>query len=90
MWLILLKLLPMLFQLIPIAEKAFDGVPDSGAEKKALVTDAAKALLAGVGAVSTGGQAETFETVAPAVSNIIDNAAGIMFPSGRGRNPVDQ
>lgn len=85
MWLILLKLLPTLFQLMGIAEKAFDGVPDSGAEKKALVTDAAKAILGGVEALSTGGQAATYDVVAPVVSTMIDSAAGIMFPNP----PVD-
>jgi len=64
-----------------IAEKAFDGVPDSGAEKKTLVTDAVKAVVGGVGAVSTGGQAETFDRIAPTVSVMIDGAAAIMFPN---------
>ena len=64
-----------------IAEKAFDNVPDSGAEKKALVTNAVKAVLGGVGAISTGGQAETFARVEAPVSEIIDSAASIMFPS---------
>ena len=81
MWLMLLKLLPMIFQLVGIAEKAFDGVPDSGAEKKSLVTAAAKAVVGGVGAISTGGQAETFDRIAPTVSVMIDSAASIMFPN---------
>lgn len=75
-----MKLLPTILQLMAIAENLFDGKPDSGAEKKAMVTATAKTIVEGVGSVSTGGQAETWERIKDPVSNIIDNAAAIAFP----------
>ncbi|PKN67173.1 MAG: hypothetical protein CVU57_04270 [Deltaproteobacteria bacterium HGW-Deltaproteobacteria-15] len=77
---IAMKLLPTILQLMGIAESLFEDKPNSGKEKKAVVTTAAKAIVEGVGAVSTGGQAETWERIKDPVSNIIDNAAAIAFP----------
>ena len=78
--LLLTKLLPTILTLIGLAEKAFDKVPESGEQKKELVTTAAKAIVGGITSVSTGGQADTWNKIADPVSNIIDNAAAIAFP----------
>lgn len=80
-WLMIaMKLLPTIVQLMGIAENLFADKPNSGAEKKALVTATAKTIVDGVMAVSTGGQAETWERIKLPVSSIIDSAAAIAFP----------
>ena len=81
-WLtLLLKLIPTIIQLMAFAEKAFDGVPDSGAQKKAMVVGTAKAVVEGIASVSTGGQKETWNEIAEPISTVIDGAASIMFPN---------
>lgn len=77
---LLIKLIPTIIQLITFAEKAFADTPGTGAQKKELVTGAAKAIVGGVVAVSTGGQAETWDRIAEPVGTIIDSTAGILFP----------
>ena len=75
-----IKLIPLIIQLMALAEKYITG-PKSGAEKKALVIDAIKSTFDGVQGVSTGGQAETLTAVAPLVDKTIDVAAAMLFPS---------
>lgn len=80
-WLVIIvKLLPFIFQMVTLAEKAFSDKPKSGADKKALVTTGAKAAVGAITAISTGGQADTWNRIAEPVSGIIDMAAGIMYP----------
>ncbi len=79
-WLtILIQLLPTIFKLMGFAE-AFFPKTGAGADKKALVTGVAQAVVEGITAVSTGGQKETWEKIAEPMSIIIDGAASIMYP----------
>ena len=79
-WLALaIQLLPTIMKLAVIAEKAFDGKPDSGPEKKAMVMEGAKAIVGGISDVSTGGQKETWDQIEAPVSKIIDSAVEIAF-----------
>jgi len=77
---LLIKLLPVILQLMSLAEKAYADKPDSGAEKKALVIDVTGALVQGAEAVFTGGAAETWDRIKEPVGSIIDSAASIAFP----------
>ena len=76
-------LLQAIFAFIPELMKLVERIiakPKAGAEKKAIVMDATKAIITGVQAVSTGGQAETWEAIAAPISGIIDNVATLIFP----------
>jgi len=75
-----IKLLPTILQLMGAAEQFFGDKPNAGAAKKLAVMTATGAIINGVESVSTGGQAETWERIKEPVSNIIDNAAALMFP----------
>jgi len=75
-----IKLLPSILQLMGVAEHMLRDKPNSGAEKKAAVMAATGAIINGIEGVSTGGQSETWERIKDPVSNIIDNAATIVFP----------
>jgi len=66
-------------RLIPVAEKAFDGKPDSGKEKKEMVMSGTKALVDTMEAVSTGGQAETWNRIEKPVGDAIDAACTEIF-----------
>lgn len=74
----LFDILRLILTLMPVIEGLFG--PKSGAAKKQAVSDAAKAVVDIVGAVSTGGQKQTWEKIKEPVGNIIDNAAAILFP----------
>jgi len=78
---ILIALIPTIIKLMGIAETAYANVPQSGAEKKTLVMTIIEAIFGGIGAVSTGGQAETWARIQEPVSSIIDSAAAIAFPN---------
>lgn len=75
------KLIPTLLILMGIIEKAFDDKPDSGAEKKAMVLQGAKAAIDGVQSVSTGGQLATWEELEEPVGKVIDGLASLAFPN---------
>ena len=77
---IIVQLLPALLKLMGLVEVAFSGIPNSGAQKKELVTVAVETIIGGIQTVSTGGQAETWNRIAAPVSAIIDAAASIAFP----------
>lgn len=77
---LLIKLLPVILQLMNLAEKAYADKPDSGAEKKALVTDVTGALVQAAEEVFTGGAAETWDRIKEPIGSIIDSAASIAFP----------
>ncbi len=78
-WLILLgKILP---SLMALAEMLLG--PKEGKQKKDMVMVAAEAIMGGISAVSTGGQAETWNRIAAPVSAIIDAAASIAFPHSK-------
>lgn len=85
-WLLLaVKLIPTILQLMGLAERVFADKPGSGAEKKALVMDATKALAEGADAIFTGGAGETWARIKEPVSTIVDAASTIAFPkTGQG------
>jgi hypothetical protein len=85
MWLaVLLQLLP---NLIALAEKLLG--PKTGEIKKELVMEATGIALSAVGALSTGGQAVTWERIKPMVSTIIDASVAIAFPKPSATSLVD-
>lgn len=71
-------ILRIIISLMSAVEPLFG--PGSGATKKQVVTNAAKTVVDAVGALSTGGQKQTWEKISEPVSNIIDNTAAILFP----------
>ena len=71
-------ILSAIVQLMAIVEPIFG--PKSGAVKKEVVTGAVKTIVDVVEEVSAGGQKQTWERIKEPVSNIIDNAATILFP----------
>lgn len=80
-------MLPLIVWAIPkltsIAEGVFSWKKTSGADKKRFVTATLKGIVGSMQEVSTGGQKETWNNLAPAVSLLIDgsvamaNAAGV-------------
>jgi hypothetical protein len=82
MWLtVLFQVLP---SLIALAERLLG--PKTGESKKDLVMTATEIAMTAVGALSTGGQAATWERIKPAVSTIIDAGVAIAFPNPRDAN----
>jgi hypothetical protein len=75
--------LPVLFQILPnliaLAEKLLG--PKTGEIKKELVLSATGIIMTAVGALSTGGQANTWERIKPLVSAMVDSSVAIAFPS---------
>ena len=80
-WIILLQLLPLIINLIKIAESVLgDG---TGAKKKIFVVDGVIQIMKAMPGVSTGGQKESWEAVnnaMPVIKNLIDVLAGLFFP----------
>ena len=74
------RLIPMVVKLMALAEEAFDDIPDSGADKKRMVLEAVKAVLSVVIGFSSGGQQETWKTLEPIISKIIDVLCDFLFP----------
>lgn len=74
----LLVLLQALPTLIELAEKLLG--PKTGDLKKELVMSAASLVMNAFGALSTGGQKETWDRVKPLVSTIVDAGVAIAFP----------
>jgi len=77
---IALQAITILPRLITVAEKAFDGVPDSGTEKKQMVKTTVQALVAATLGVSTGGQAETWKKIEAFIDPAIDVMCAFLFP----------
>jgi len=69
-----IQLLKKLPELLKIAEEAFDDIPDSGAEKKEMVTAAINAIVSGV----IGD--EVWERVKKIIFPIIDIMCSFFFP----------
>lgn len=85
MWLtVLLQILP---GLLALAEKLLG--PKTGELKKELVMGVAGLALNSVGALSTGGQAETWDRIKPFVSTIVDASVSIAFPKPSATSLVD-
>jgi len=76
---IAIRIIAELPGLITTAEKAFDGVPDSNADKKLMVTETAKTLFGIMFGISTGDQAELWKKADVVVSPLIDLFCRFMF-----------
>ena len=78
-WLsIVMKAVPTLITLMRVAEELFDGEPESGKEKKALVMTAIKAIIGGLtGVVLTP---ELWTKIETAIGFIVDAACVFLFP----------
>lgn len=72
-------LVPLLVELMRIAEKIFTK-KKSGTLKKKFVTKKAMSIYNDIEKISTGGQAKTLKNVKPAVSTAIDIFASQLFP----------
>jgi hypothetical protein len=75
-----MKLMPLVTDLVVIAEKLFDDVPESGADKKAMVMSGIKSVFSAMISVSTGGQQDTWSRLEPFVSQIVDSICSVLFP----------
>ena len=75
---IVLRLIPTIIKLVSIAEKACDDVPDSGAEKKQMVTEGIKALIGGLSGVTF--TPELWAKITTVIDPLIDIAASFLFP----------
>ena len=82
---LIIKLLPTL---VAIAELIFNR-PKAGAEKKDWVMGIAGNLIQGVDMTATGGAADTWERIKPAVGVIVDASAEIAFPKSSAASLVD-
>lgn len=78
-----LCIVSMILGLMGQAQKIYEGVKGKGAVKKTAVTQFAQTVVEDMAAVSTGGQKETWTTIAPAVSTLIDAAATIANTTGQ-------
>lgn len=85
-----MNILALVFRFLPLlissAEKIFSTRPKSGAEKKEMVTTGAKAIVDVIEAVSTGGQKNTWDRIAPTVDNMIDDTAEILYGADKPSN----
>ncbi|MDA8155561.1 MAG: hypothetical protein M0Z52_03775 [Actinomycetota bacterium] len=67
-------------QLVKIAEGLFHWKQSSGADKKQFVTGTIQGVINQIDQSSTGGQKNTWDKLAPIVSDIIDDTAAVIFP----------
>jgi hypothetical protein len=80
-----LALIPLVVKLIGYVEEIFGAASGNGAVKKSTVLNAAQAIVEGVASVSTGGQKETWENLAPAVGLVIDATVSVANAAGWNR-----
>lgn len=86
---IIMALLPFITRLIGLAESIFTGAKQ-GKVKKQLVMDATATIVGGIGAVSSGGQKETWDKIAEPIGNIVDNLVPVIFPKVIDSSFVDE
>jgi len=80
-FLLVARILPLVTNLIVIAEKLFDDVPESGEQKKEMVMSGVKSVVMAIISLSTGGQQETWIKLEPFISQMVDAICGVLFPS---------
>jgi len=66
--------------ILKIVEKAFDGVPDSGAEKKKMAKEMAKAIIRGMSGISGSDLDGILKKVDVLVDPLIDLMCAVFFP----------
>jgi hypothetical protein len=74
---IILQILKALPELLKVAEKAFDGVPDSGKEKKEMVLTAVRAIVVALLGVD---DKKTIQLIEDIISPIINIMCQFLFP----------
>ena len=74
-----LNSIPLLVNLVHIAEKAFNGEPHSGKQKKKFVHQAAKDIMIRGEDIATGGAKDTLEAVNKVAPDLIDTIAEFFF-----------
>lgn len=75
----LTELVPVITDLIGVAEQAFSNKPKSGEQKKAFVVQAAKDIVTGGEKLSTGGAKGTWDFADMFVPKMVDSIAGFFF-----------
>jgi hypothetical protein len=74
---IILQILKALPELLKVAEKAFDEIPDSGKEKKQMVLTAVRAIVVALLGVD---DKKTIQLIEDIISPIINIMCGFLFP----------
>lgn len=79
-------LLPLIVWAIPklvsLAEGLFSWKSKSGADKKAFVEGSLKNIVGSMQEISTGGQKNTWDELAPSISVLIEGAVGLAKATG--------
>lgn len=78
--LIVLRLIPSITELMKIAEKLFDSIPDSGAQKKEYVIAAIKAIVESITGFTGDEWDVIWNKVYEAVDSLINIFAIFLFP----------
>ena len=78
--LIVLRLIPKVAELMKIAEKLFDSIPDSGPQKKEYVLAAIKAIVEGITGFTGDEWDAIWGKIYEAVDSLIDIFAVFLFP----------
>ena len=87
-----LSLAMLIMKGVTMVEGLFEGYQKTGTVKKAVVTNTAKEVVDTMGVVSTGGQKQTWDQIAPAVDGLIELAVGLMNGTSRlitGKDVID-
>lgn len=78
-WLsIVIRMIPVIIKLMGIAEKAFDGVSDSGEEKLLMVTTAIREIIKGISGFTLDDA--TWAKIESVIEPLISLACTILFP----------
>ena len=77
---IAMKIIFQLPKLMAVAEKAFDGVPDSGAEKKEMVKTTVHTIVSAMLGFSAAGTEATWKQIEGVIDPVIDIACTLLFP----------
>lgn len=78
-FLIALRVIPKLVTLMKIAEKLFDDIPDSGAQKKEYVVAAIKAIVEGITGFTGAEWDNIWNKVYESIVALIDIFASLLF-----------
>ena len=75
---ICIQMIPVVIKLITLAEQAFDGIADSGEEKKEMVTTAVREIIKGLSGFTLDDA--TWAKIDGVVGPLIDLACSVIFP----------
>jgi len=74
----IIRMIPVIFKLMSIAEKAFDGIPDSSQEKFNMVVTAIKELIKGISGFTLDDA--TWAKIEGVLEPLINLACTVLFP----------